>query len=84
MSTAAKASLPHPKPPKGIRAYENSISTQQHAAASGHQRRFETRFRMSPRTAKNSASNAINSTAIQMPSTWIQLIEMANMAKPYT
>src|SRR4029453_7926652 len=82
VSTAAYAIRVHPKPPKGIRAYTYSMSTQQQAAASGQQDSLLTRDTVNPRRPKNRAMKMISSAATQVPRTGSQLTPSINVASP--
>jgi hypothetical protein len=82
VSTAAYAIRVQPKPPNGIREYAYSISTQQQAAASGHQRSRLTTVRASPRRPKYSAMKMISSVATQVPRTCTQLTARVSMIRP--
>ena len=82
VSTAAYAIRVQPKPPNGIREYVYSMSTQQQAAASGHQRSLLISVRVSPRRPKYSAMKMISSTAIHVPRTCTQLMARVSMVRP--
>src|SRR6187455_1072614 len=82
VSTAAYAMRVQPKPPNGTREYAYSMSTQQQAVASGHQRNGSTRLTISPSSAKNSDMKTISAAATQFPSTCTQLTAIVSIASP--